>query len=68
MCTLGTEPVTFRADGLTFGCAICVEVNFPEVYRTVLAGGGRCCLGFCQAPGERRADFACSSSSRRSLT
>jgi predicted amidohydrolase len=32
MYTPGTEPVTFRADGLTFGCAICIEVNFPEVF------------------------------------
>jgi len=32
MYTPGTEPVTFQADGLTFGCAICIEVNFPEVF------------------------------------
>jgi predicted amidohydrolase len=31
MYTPGTEPVTFRAEGLTFGCALCIEVNFPEV-------------------------------------
>jgi predicted amidohydrolase len=32
MYTPGTEPVTFQADGLTFGCAICIEVNFPEIF------------------------------------
>jgi predicted amidohydrolase len=32
MYTPGTEPVTFAARGLTFGCAICIEACFPEVF------------------------------------
>jgi predicted amidohydrolase len=32
MYSPGTEPVAFRADGLMFGCAICIEVNFPEIF------------------------------------
>jgi predicted amidohydrolase len=32
MYTPGTQPVTFQADGFTFGCAICIEVNFPEIF------------------------------------
>ncbi|MCF8480806.1 MAG: carbon-nitrogen hydrolase family protein [Rhodospirillum sp.] len=30
--TPGTDPVVFSVDGYTFGCAICIEVQFPEVF------------------------------------
>ncbi|MFD7310373.1 carbon-nitrogen hydrolase family protein [Promicromonospora sp. NPDC059942] len=30
--TPGFEPMTFSVDGFTFGCAICVEINFPELF------------------------------------
>jgi predicted amidohydrolase len=30
--TPGTEPVTFEIDGVRFGCAICLEVRFPEIF------------------------------------
>jgi predicted amidohydrolase len=32
MYTPGTEPVVFEAGGLRFGCALCIEVNFPELF------------------------------------
>lgn len=30
--TPGTEPVLFEVDGYRFGCAICIESQFPEVF------------------------------------
>lgn len=30
--TPGTEPVVFAIDGWRFGCAICIEVCFPELF------------------------------------
>jgi predicted amidohydrolase len=32
MYTPGTEPVVFEAGGLRFGCALCIEVCFPEIF------------------------------------
>ena len=32
MYTPGAGPVTFEADGLRFGCAMGIEVHFPEVF------------------------------------
>ena len=32
MYTPGTEPVVFEAGGLRFGCALCIEVSFPEIF------------------------------------
>ena len=32
MYTPGTDPLTFHAGGLAFGCALCIEVNFPEIF------------------------------------
>ncbi|KAA2247672.1 carbon-nitrogen hydrolase family protein [Solihabitans fulvus] len=28
----GFEPLVFDVDGFRFGCALCIEVNFPEVF------------------------------------
>ncbi|MER7244324.1 carbon-nitrogen hydrolase family protein [Kribbella sp. NPDC000426] len=28
----GFEPVVFEVDGYRFGCAICVEINFPDLF------------------------------------
>jgi predicted amidohydrolase len=28
----GTAPVIFDVDGFRFGCLICVEINFPELF------------------------------------
>lgn len=30
--TPGSEPVVFEVDGYRFGCIICVEINFPELF------------------------------------
>jgi predicted amidohydrolase len=32
MYTPGTDPVVFEAEGLRFGCVLCIEVNFPEIF------------------------------------
>jgi predicted amidohydrolase len=32
MYTPGTEPVVFKAEGLRFGCALCIEAHFPEIF------------------------------------
>ncbi|WP_410624441.1 carbon-nitrogen hydrolase family protein [Amycolatopsis sp. cmx-8-4] len=28
----GAEPLVFEVDGIRFGCALCIEVNFPELF------------------------------------
>ncbi|HSX31061.1 MAG TPA: carbon-nitrogen hydrolase family protein [Candidatus Saccharimonadales bacterium] len=30
--TPGYEPIVFEVDGYRFGCVICVEINFPELF------------------------------------
>jgi predicted amidohydrolase len=30
--TPGYEPIVFEVDGFRFGCIICVEINFPELF------------------------------------
>lgn len=30
--TPGVEPLVFEVDGFRFGCVICIEVNFPELF------------------------------------
>ena len=30
--TPGVDPVTFEVDGIRFGCALCIEVCFPELF------------------------------------
>lgn len=32
MYTPGTDPVVFEAEGLRFGCALCIEAHFPEIF------------------------------------
>jgi predicted amidohydrolase len=32
--TPGSEPITFEVDGMRFGCAICIEAQFPEIFGT----------------------------------
>jgi predicted amidohydrolase len=44
MYTPGTDPVTFQAGGLTFGCALCIEVNFPELFAAYEQRGVDCML------------------------
>ena len=40
----GFEPVVFDVDGFRFGCAICIEVNFPTVLAEYEALGVDCLL------------------------
>lgn len=30
--TPGDEPLTFEVDGFRFGCALCIEIQFPELF------------------------------------
>ncbi|WP_328331638.1 carbon-nitrogen hydrolase family protein [Kribbella sp. NBC_00382] len=40
----GFEPIVFDVDGYRFGCAICVEVNFPELFAHYERLGVECLL------------------------
>jgi deaminated glutathione amidase len=35
----GTEVVTYEAEGLTFGCAICYDLRFPALFQALAARG-----------------------------
>lgn len=37
--TPGFEPLAFMVDGVRFGCAICIEVKFPELFVAAAADG-----------------------------
>ncbi|WIX98440.1 carbon-nitrogen hydrolase family protein [Amycolatopsis mongoliensis] len=32
MCTPGVGPLVFEVDGFRFGCVLCIEVSFPELF------------------------------------
>jgi predicted amidohydrolase len=40
----GFEPIVFDVDGFRFGCAICVEINFPQLFSTYEQLGVDCLL------------------------
>lgn len=40
----GTEPVTFKYGGVRFGCAICFDLRFPELFREYLNLGVECVI------------------------
>ena len=40
----GFEPVVFDVDGYRFGCAICIEVNFPQLFAEYESLGVDCLL------------------------
>jgi predicted amidohydrolase len=40
----GFEPVVFDVDGYRFGCAICIEVNFPQLFAEYERLGVDCLL------------------------
>ncbi|WP_267900353.1 carbon-nitrogen hydrolase family protein [Kribbella turkmenica] len=42
--TPGFEPVVFDVDGYRFGCAICVEINFPHLFSQYERLGVECLL------------------------
>lgn len=42
--TPGAEPIVFEINGVRFGCAICLEVRFPEVFDEYRRLGAQCVL------------------------
>ncbi|MEU2619414.1 carbon-nitrogen hydrolase family protein [Streptomyces sp. NPDC007157] len=42
--TPGFTPTTFSVDGFTFGCAICIEINFPNLFEEYERLGVDCLL------------------------
>jgi predicted amidohydrolase len=42
--TPGSEPVIFEVDGFRFGCIICVEINFPQLFMEYERLGVDCLL------------------------
>jgi len=44
MYTPGTQPLVFEVDGIRFGTALCIEVNFPEVFDAYEQLGVDCVL------------------------
>jgi predicted amidohydrolase len=42
--TPGRDPCVFELDGWRFGCALCIEVHFPEVFRQYAGLGVDCVL------------------------
>jgi predicted amidohydrolase len=42
--TPGTEPVTFEINGVRFGCTICLELRFPEIFDEYRRLGAHCVL------------------------
>jgi deaminated glutathione amidase len=42
--TPGVDPVVFTVNGVRFGCAICIEVRFPEIFRQYAELGVHCLL------------------------
>ena len=41
--TAGSEPVVFDVDGYRFGVAVCVEINFPELFMEYGRPGSTAC-------------------------
>ena len=40
----GFGPLAFDVDGFRFGCALCIEINFPELFMDYRANGVDCVL------------------------
>ncbi len=40
----GGHPLLFKAGALVFGCALCIELQFPEVFADYAAAGADCVL------------------------
>jgi len=53
----GAEPVTFEYGGVKFGCAICFDLRFPELFRDYLRLGCECVLVQAAWPAARVADW-----------
>jgi predicted amidohydrolase len=53
----GAEPVCFSYGGVKFGCAVCFDLRFPELFRAYLHEGCACVLVQAAWPAARVADW-----------
>ena len=53
----GMDPVCFSYGGVMFGCAVCFDLRFPELFRTYLSAGCACVLVQAAWPAARVADW-----------
>ena len=53
----GTKAVTFEFGGIRFGCAVCFDLRFPELFREYLHAGCQCVLVQAAWPAARIADW-----------
>ncbi len=53
----GSVPVWFEFGGVRFGCAICFDLRFPELFREYLHAGCSCVLVQAAWPAARVADW-----------
>ena len=43
----GFEPLVFEIDGFRFGCTLCIEINFPEIFLDYRERNADCILFSC---------------------
>jgi len=53
----GSEAVCFEYGGMKFGCAICFDLRFPELFREYLRMGAHCVIVQAAWPAARVADW-----------
>ncbi len=53
----GIEPVCFSYGGVKFGCAVCFDLRFPELFREYLRLGCECVIVQAAWPAARVADW-----------
>ncbi|MDU9375485.1 Deaminated glutathione amidase [Methanocorpusculaceae archaeon Sp1] len=53
----GDVPVTFSYGGVKFGCAVCFDLRFPEMFRAYLKEGCECVIVQAAWPAARVADW-----------
>ena len=53
----GSDAVCFEYGGMKFGCAICFDLRFPEVFREYLRLGAHCVIVQAAWPAARVADW-----------
>jgi len=53
----GSEAVCFEFGGMKFGCAVCFDLRFPELFREYLKMGTHCVIVQAAWPAARVADF-----------
>ena len=53
----GSEAVCFEFGGMKFGCAVCFDLRFPELFREYLKMGAHCVIVQAAWPAARVADW-----------